>query len=60
LSDSTIVFLHHAHSFGVLFIHCIARGLGISLLYNCPASCSGSLWQQYLLVLVAWQSIHVR
>jgi len=31
-----------ADSFGVLSIHCVARGLGSSFLYKCPASRDGS------------------
>jgi len=39
-----------ADSFNVLSIHCVARGLGASFLYKCPASRGGSLRQHGLLV----------
>ena len=40
-----------ANSFSVVYIHCIARGLGASFRYKCLASCGGSLRQHGLLVL---------
>jgi len=39
-----------ADSFSVLSIHCVARGLGASFLYKCPASRGGSLRHNSLLV----------
>jgi len=42
-----------ADSFSVLSIHCVARGLGASFLYKCPASRGGSLRQHGLLVCTA-------
>jgi len=42
-----------ADSFCVLSIHCVARGLGASFLYKCPASRASSLWQHGLLVMAA-------
>jgi len=39
-----------ADSFRLVSIHCVARGLGASFLYNCPASHGSSLRQHGLLV----------
>jgi len=39
-----------ADSFGVISIHCVARGLGASFLYKCPASRGSFLRQHCLLV----------
>jgi len=39
-----------ADSFGVLFIHCVARELGSSFLYKCLASRGGPMRQHGLLV----------
>jgi len=47
-----------ADSFSVLSIHCVARGLGASFLYKCPASRCGFLRQHGL--LVRFLSPHVR
>jgi len=45
-----------AHSFSVVSIHCVVRGLGASFLYRCPASRASSLRQHSLLVekVVVW------
>ena len=39
-----------ADSFRLVSIHCVARGLGASFLYKCPASHGSSLRQHGLLV----------
>jgi len=41
-----------ANTFGVLSIHCVARGLGASFLYKWPASRGGFLQQHGLLVVI--------
>jgi len=40
-----------ADSFNVVSIHCLARGLGASFLYKCPASRGSSSRQHGLVVL---------
>jgi len=42
-----------ANSFSVLSIHRVARGLGASFLYKCPASRGGSPGQHGFVVMVA-------
>jgi len=42
-----------ANSFGVLSIHCVARGLGASFLYKWPASRGGFLRQHGFLIKIA-------
>jgi len=46
-----------ADSFSVVSIHCVARGLGASLLYKCPASRCRFLWQHGLLVVIFYNVV---
>ena len=50
-------FLLFADSFRLVSVHCVARGLGASFLYKCPASCGGSVRQHGFLVFIyLWYS----
>jgi len=42
---------HVCRRFSVLSVDCVARGLGASFLYKCPASRSGALRQHGFLVV---------
>jgi len=48
-----------ADSVSVVSIHCVARGLGASFLYKCPALRGGSVRQHCLLILTRFTSVHL-